>query len=144
MDSLFEIIKVFGGASDLIAIVVYCCKLVIDTSIKKSMELLKSELAFEQKKREQAALVAEAIAEWIAHPTEVEDIKHLQKLVWEATLWLPDDLAKNFNDMLAHKEKTAKEMLVAVKSHIWQQPTTLKPDDIVHFEVRKLKGDASL
>ena len=108
------------------------------------MELLKSELAFEQKKREQAALVAEAIAEWIAHPTEVEDIKHLQKLVWEATLWLPDDLAKNFNDMLAHKEKTAKEMLVAVKSHIWQQPTTLKPDDIVHFEVRKLKEDASL
>ena len=144
MDSLFEIIKVFGGASALIAIVVYCCKLVIDTSIKKSMELLKSELAFEQKKREQAALVAEAIAEWIAHPTEVEDIKHLQKLVWEATLWLPDDLAKNFNDMLAHKEKTAKEMLVAVKSHIWQQPTTLKPDDIVHFEVRKLKEDASL
>lgn len=137
MDSLFEIIKVFGGASVLIAIVVYCCKLVIDTSIKKSMELLKSELAFEQKKREQAALVAEAIAEWIAHPTEVEDIKHLQKLVWEATLWLPDDLAKNFNDMLTHKEKTAKEMLVAVKSHIWQQPTTLKPDDIVHFELRK-------
>ncbi|WP_072669381.1 hypothetical protein [Vibrio injensis] len=137
MELLFEIIKTLGGASALIAIIVYCCKLVIDTSIKKSLEEFKSELAFEQKKREQAALVAEAIAEWVVHPTEVDDIKQLQKLVWEATLWLPDDLAKNFNDMLAHKEKTAKEMLVDVKSHIWQKPTTLKPDDIVHFEVRK-------
>jgi hypothetical protein len=112
-------------------------KLIVDISVKKSIEQLKADLSFEQKKREQAALVAEAIAEWIAYPTEVEDIKKLQKLVWEATLWLPDDLAKNFNDMLAHKEKTAKEMLVEVKSHIWQQETKLEPDDIVHFELSK-------
>lgn len=137
MDTFFEFIKIFGGASALIAVVVYAVKLIVDISVKKSMEQLKADLSFEQKKREQAALVAEAIANWIAHPTEVKDIKELQKLVWEATLWLPDDLAKDFNDMLTHKEKTAKEMLVSVKSHIWQQETKLKPDDIVHFELRE-------
>lgn len=137
MEAFFEFIKIFGGASALIAVVVYAVKLIVDISVRTSIEQLKADLSFEQKKREQAALVAEAIADWIAYPTEVEDIKKLQKLVWEATLWLPDDLAKDFNDMLAHKEKTAKEMLVAVKSHIWQQQTELKPDDIVHFELRK-------
>lgn len=142
MGALFEAIKIFGGASALIAIVVYCFKLVVDTAVKKSIEQLKADLSFEQKKREQSALVAEAIAEWIASPTEIEDVKKLQKLVWEATLWLPDELAKDFNDMLAHKEKTAKEMLVAVKSHIWQQPTSLKPGDIVHFEIKKKSNNS--
>lgn len=137
MDTFFEFIKIFGGASALIAVVVYAVKLIVDVSVKKLVEQLKADLSFEQKKREQAALVAEAIADWIAYPTEVDDIKKLQKLVWEATLWLPDDLAKDFNDMLNHREKTAKEMLVAVKSLIWQQETNLKPDDIVHFELKK-------
>lgn len=137
MESLFEAIKTFGGASALIAIVLYVLKFIIDTSVKNAIEQLKADLSFEQKKREQSALVAEAIAEWIAYPTEIEDVKKLQKLVWEATLWLPDELAKKFNDMLTHKESTVKEVLVAVKSHIWQKPTSLKPDDIVHFEIRK-------
>ena len=135
MEVIFEWVKILGGTSAFIAVFVYCVKLVIENSVNKSLEQFKADLSFEQKKREQAAIVAEAIADWVAKPTKVEDVKKLQKLVWEATLWLPDELAKEFNDMLAHKEHTAKEMLVSIKSHIWQQKTSLKADDIVHFEI---------
>lgn len=95
----------------------------------------------EVKRKEQAAIVAEAIAEWAANPTKIEDIKRLQKLVWEATLWLPDDLAADFNNMLAHHGKTPKEVLIAIKSHLWGKASSLLPQDIVHFELQpKIKA----
>jgi len=80
-----------------------------EEKIQRSLEKYKSELAFGQRQREQAAKVAEALANWIATdkkkgiPSE-EDLWKLHKSVWEVTLWLPDRLAKRFNDLLSWEE----------------------------------------
>ena len=109
----------------------------IAQSIKHEYDKKLETYKLEAKRKEQAAVVAEAITEWAASPTEVSDIKRLQKLVWEATLWLPDELAIDFNNMFMRKGKTPKEILVAIKSHLWGKETTLRPEDIINFELQK-------
>jgi len=90
------------------------------------------EMKFALHKREQAALVAAVLAEWVSHP---EDYKGLNKLVWEATLWLPDDLARDLNHTLSYHPgaKTAKELLVAIKTLMQGEETSLTAGTIVHF-----------
>jgi hypothetical protein len=65
--------------------------------------ILKSKIEFEFRKREQAAIVASLFAEWIDEP---ENYKNLNKLAWEATLWLPDKLASEANIRLSNKPET--------------------------------------
>lgn len=49
MDTFFEVVKIFGSASALIAVAVYSVRLIVDISVKKSIEQLKAELSFERK-----------------------------------------------------------------------------------------------
>jgi hypothetical protein len=94
--------------------------------------IVQSTIKFEFKKREQAAMVASLFAEWIDRPKEH---KELNRLAWEATLWLPDDLAKEVNKRLlnAPDAKDIKEILVDVKGLIHGQKSTINPLDIVHY-----------
>ena len=99
--------------------------------------ILKSILKFEFRKREQAAMVASLFAEWIDWPNER---KELNRLTWEATLWLPDKLAKEVNKRLvnAPEAKNIKEILVSIKGLIQGRKSSLNPADIVHFEKKKI------
>ena len=95
-------------------------------------EILKKKIEFEFKKREQAALIAELFSEWISNPTET---KKLNQLTWEATLWLPDDLAKEVNKRLSNSPdaKNIKQIIVDVKKIIHGKPSSMDPELIVHF-----------
>ena len=94
--------------------------------------ILKNTIEFEFKKREQAAMVASLFAEWIDRPNEH---KELNRLTWEATLWLPDELAKEVNKRLvnAPDAKEMKEILVSIKGIIQGRKSSLNPAEIVHF-----------
>ena len=94
--------------------------------------ILKNTIEFEFKKREQAAMVASLFAEWIDRPNEH---KELNRLTWEATLWLPDELAKEVNKRLANAPdaKEMKEILVSIKGIIQGRKSSLNPAEIVHF-----------
>ncbi len=94
--------------------------------------ILGNTIKFEFKKREQAAMVASLFAEWMDRPKEH---KELNRLAWEATLWLPDDIAKEVNERLANASdaKDLKEILVNVKSLIHGRKSTINPMDIVHY-----------
>jgi len=75
-----------------------------------------------QKKRDQAALTIAAIAKWLSTyknctPTEREE---LHNLVWQATLWLPDDLAKEFHNILSWEDKDVRRVLYDVRTYIRQ------------------------
>lgn len=87
----------------------------------KELEKLKIDLEKEQKRREQAASVAEVLAEWIAvkdNPTK-ENILRLQKGVWEVTFWLPDKLAKKFNAVLRWEEdEKIEDLIYEVRAYI--------------------------
>ena len=98
--------------------------------------ILKNTIEFEFKKREQAAMVAALFAEWTDKPAEP---KELNRLTWEATLWLPDDLAKEVNKRLANAPdaKDIKEILVDIRGLIQGRKSSLNPADIVHFPKRK-------
>ena len=100
------------------------------TFILKS--IIQSTIKFEFKKREQAAMVASLFAEWMDRPKEQ---KELNRLSWEATLWLPDDLAMEVNKRLrnAPDAKDLKEILVEIKGLIHGQKSKMNPMDIVHY-----------
>jgi len=100
------------------------------TFILKS--IIQSTIKFEFKKREQAAMVASLFAEWMDRPKEQ---KELNRLTWEATLWLPDDLAMEVNKRLrnAPDAKDLKEILIEIKGLIHGQKSKMNPMDIVHY-----------
>lgn len=95
-------------------------------------EILKKKIEFEFKKREQAAIVAELFAEWISKP---EDKKKLNQLAWEATLWLPDPLAKEVNKRLANEKDAAdiRQILINIKKHIHGKKADLDWTELVYF-----------
>ena len=93
---------------------------------------LESSMKFEFRKREQAALVAALFSEWIH---ELPEKKELNRLAWEATLWLPDDLATEVNKRLANKPgaRDLREILVEIKGLIHKQKSEMKWPDIVYY-----------
>ncbi|MCL1058854.1 hypothetical protein L2729_12770 [Shewanella gelidimarina] len=95
------------------------------------LEEIKSVLSFNTKKREESAFVAELLAEWVSNPV---DKKHLHKLLWEASLWLPDEETKELNNLLAHQGMTTtKQMLVKIRKIIQGKDTTVTADDLTSF-----------
>jgi hypothetical protein len=112
---------VLGWMALLQALAIFIIKLVLENTVK-----------FEFRKREQAALVASLFAEWIDNP---KDRKELNRLTWEATLWLPDELARAVNKRLnnAPDAKNMKVILVEVKGLIQGRKSKLDPEVIVHF-----------
>lgn len=102
----------------------------LSTFVLKS--ILQNTIKFEFKKREQAAIVASLFAEWIASPIEHKD---LNRLTWEATLWLPDNIALEVNKRLANEPdaKDMKEILVDIKGLIHGRKSKMNPMDIVHY-----------
>jgi len=97
--------------------------------------ILQNTIKFEFKKREQSAMIATLFAEWIDRP---EEKKNLNRLAWEATLWLPDDIALEVNKRLRNEPdaKDLKEILVDVKGLIHGRKSKIDPLDIVHFPKR--------
>ncbi|EKF9477937.1 TPA: hypothetical protein ACGFXZ_003804 [Vibrio cholerae] len=103
----------------------------IKNEYDQKIEQLKVDLNFSIKKREEAALVAELLAEWISRP---EDRKTLNKLLWEASLWLPDEEALEINKLLAHGgDITTKKMIIKVRKIIQGGETKVTADDLTSF-----------
>lgn len=106
-----------------------------ESSIRHEYDKKLENFRFETRKREQSALVAAVLSEWISI-----DVSHklLNKLVWEATLWLPDPLAKDLNARLANAPdaQSLQEILVAVKEHLQGAPSEIKPNEIVYYKHR--------
>lgn len=87
--------------------------------------------------RNKAALVAELLAEWGA---EKFDPLKANRLLFECTLWLPDDEARQVNHLLAHRgDRDSRKILLAIRNVIQGEKTTLTVDDVTWFK----KGLAS-
>ncbi|CAH7303217.1 conserved hypothetical protein [Vibrio chagasii] len=103
----------------------------IKNEYDQKLEQLKVDLNFSIKKREEAALVAELLAEWVSHP---EDQKILNKLLWEASLWLPDEETLALNNLLAHEGSiTTKKMIIQIRKIIQDGETSVKAEDLTGF-----------
>lgn len=76
-----------------------------------------------------AALIAELLAEWLAHP---EDYYKLRQLTFEAFLWLPDNIAKELSKTLTHQPDSVfvTEIVVMVRRHLIGEGTTITAPDV--------------
>jgi hypothetical protein len=95
----------------------------------RQMELFR----LDQRRRERAAMIAELFAEWIAKPA---DYKRLNRLSFEATLWLPDNIVIELSKRLTNTAdaKDIRELLVDVRRHLMDKPDAVEPGHIIHFE----------
>ncbi len=133
MDNIDEVLKLAGSATVILSVIGFGLKKLLEITVNKSLEKIKAELAFETRKREQSALVAELLAQWINQPMNKNLVN---KLAWEASLWLPENEADQLNKLLAHDPTgpNTKEMLISIRELIQGCETSLKAEDLVHFK----------
>ncbi len=94
----------------------------------KRIEQYKNEL--ETKKK--AELVAQLLSEWISFPERKQE---LNRLTFEAFLWLPDDIAHKLSDLLSHKDDAPdlKDILLSVRQYLLDGKTNLNSENIIIF-----------
>ena len=94
----------------------------------KEMEQYKNEL--ETKKK--AELVAQLLSEWISFPKRKQE---LNRLTFEAFLWLPDDIAHKLSDLLSHKDDApdVRDVLTSVRKYLLDGKTDLNSENIIIF-----------
>ena len=94
------------------------------------------ELKDEKEKRSKANLVAELISEWLSFPLEN---KTLNKLTFEAFLWLPQPIASKLSGLLSHKSDAPKtrEVINDVRNYLLQNEDKISEDEIIIFTQEK-------
>ena len=94
----------------------------IESSIKHEYDRLKIEFEGEHRRRERAQLVAELLAAWMATPLDggmtSEQRCRINRLSFEATLWLPEEIAAELSKVLQHDPTATNqfELLLRVRS----------------------------
>ena len=85
-------------------------------------------------KRERASQVAELFAEWLNKPA---DLNKLNKLSFEAFLWLPPNIAHHLGRRLSNKSdaKDIKAILIDIRHLIQNQKDDLLSGEIIHWPV---------
>jgi len=104
----------------------------IQYAVKLNYDKQLEEFKEENLKRTKAILVADLISEWLSFPKEQ---KTLNKLTFEAFLWLPKPIASNLSNLLAHKENApeVREVLHDVRKYLLQKEDELRTDEIIVF-----------
>jgi hypothetical protein len=104
----------------------------LESSLKHVFDRRLEELKFEIRQREQAAMIADLLSEWVANP---EDKKRLNQLTWEASLWLPEGVARDLCRTFSYQSgaKSSKELLIEVRKILKGANDGLKADEIIHF-----------
>lgn len=100
----------------------------------KNIEKYKNEL----ESRKKAELIAELLSEWLALP---ESQIKLNKLTFEAFLWLPDDIAKDLSDLLTHKDNApeVRDVLLKIRKYLLNDKTNLESKEIIIFTQEHIK-----
>lgn len=92
------------------------------------------ELQEQQEIRHRAALIADLLSHWVTN--QGVDRDRLNKLSFEAFLWLPQDIAEDLSNTLAHQSgaPSIKDILVKVRRHLLGPTDTLPAGDVIYFD----------
>lgn len=104
----------------------------IESSVQHKYDLKLENYKIEHEKRLKAQLLAELLSEWIAVPM---DEKLMNRLTFEAFIWLPEDIATKLSATLSHKAgaPTAKDLIVEVRKLILENDDAITANSIIHF-----------
>ncbi len=94
--------------------------------------------------RKKAELLAELLLEWLSFP---ESQTKLNKLTFEAFLWLPDEIAQDLSNLLAHNRNAPeiRDILLKIRKYLLDDNTNLESKEIIIFtqeHIKKLYGRA--
>ena len=116
-----------------LAIFSACCSGLGAFYFNRELAKLKNRFDTEQKQREKSALIAELLAESRLHQSNTSfDMKKLNRLAWEAFLWLPPDINTMLVKYLTGKPDAPNivDLLVAVRKLLHGQADPLTRDDV--------------
>lgn len=103
-----------------------------ESSLRQVYDKRLEEFRLQFKQREQAAVIAEILAEWSSGNY---DPKRLNRLIWEASLWLPAETVAELTRLVrkAPDFRAVKQLLVEVRGRIKGKPDTVGTSHIPHF-----------
>ena len=109
----------------------------IAESIKHGYDKKLEEFKFEMRKREQAALIADLFSKWIIIKKDESNAREMNRLSFEMSLWLPDEVAIEINKRLKNliNARPAEDLLVECRKIIQGTDTKLRPEDITFFGI---------
>jgi hypothetical protein len=103
-----------------------------ESSIRQVYDKRLEEFRLQFKQREQAAVIAELLAEWSSGQY---DPKRLNRLIWEASLWLPAETVAEISKVVRNSPdaRPVKQLLVEVRGHIKGKQDGVGASQIVQF-----------
>lgn len=135
------IILEFLGIASLSSVVCllvinYWLKARIENSIRHEYDKKLEEIRYDIIKREQAAKIAELFSKWISLKDESK--RELNRLSFEMSLWLPDDVAVEINKRLKNLDgsKSVQDLIIECRKIIQRNDTKLTPNDITFFGIK--------
>jgi hypothetical protein len=141
--NLSDLLAVVVSVGSVQALLTVWLKARLESSIKHEYDQKLEEYRYEMRQREQAAMVAELLAEWVARPT---DTRRLTQLVWGASLWLPAPVARELARTLSYATgaQTTEEILIEVRKVLKGASDDLTAADVIHFSAPQqgVVGDA--
>jgi len=113
----------------------------IQYAVKFEYDKKIEEFKEENVKRSKANLIAELLSEWISLPTEQ---KKLNKLTFEAFLWLPKSIASKLSNLLADKpdSPSTREIINDVRNYLLKDEQKINENEIIVFNQENLKKRA--
>ena len=113
----------------------------IQYAVKFEYDKKIEEFKDENAKRSKANLIAELLSEWISLPTEQ---KRLNKLTFEAFLWLPKPIASKLSRLLANKpdSPSTREIINDVRNYLLQDKQQINENEIIVFTRENMKKKA--
>ena len=109
---------------------------------ERALEVFKSQIAWEEKRKQQAAELAELFSIWMQanydKEKDVNLIRHeLQKKYWELALWLDAPVLQAVHDAFkasAHPGIKHKEALIAVRRIYLGKDDPISPEELFHWD----------
>lgn len=149
MDYIITAIVSSFSSVGLIGLVAYCFRAWILNKLRWSTkhDYDKKMLEVETQKdiRLKSELVAELLAEWIRKDGKLEYYQ-LNKLTFQAFLWLPKELAEDLSNCLSHKEeaKDVRTIIIDIRTHLNGASDGLQPNDVIIFSGQQPSNETQM
>lgn len=114
----------------------------IGAEYKKALELFKQQIAWEEKRKQQAAEIADLFSLWLQHnydkSRDVDLIRYdLQKKYWELVFWLDAPILQAVHQAFASASNPGishKQALIAVRQIYLGKDDPILPNDLFHWD----------
>lgn len=135
---MWEVVEPYFTVAGVLSALYFCFKFIVTEFIKFKSVTKLEEYKYQLEVKKKAELTAKLLAHWLAIKPE-DSKEELNRLAFECYLWLPDDIAKNLCDLLAHNRRedvTVKSVIIEIRQHLNKKDNeykSLTESDLTHF-----------